>query len=77
MVAHVLKRVAARLPESIQHELRRLFFRRQIHAGRFVTDEQEYKELDRFISPGDYSISAPTWVITRCACPHWSVGTVE
>ena len=54
MVAHVLKRVAARLPESIQHELRRLFFRRQIHAGRFVTDEQEYKELDRFISPGDW-----------------------
>ena len=54
MVSSVLKRFAAQLPEGAQHELRRLFFRQQIRRNRFVTDEQEYKLLDRFIATGDW-----------------------
>jgi len=56
MVAHFLKRVAAQFPETTQHELRRLFFRRQIRGSRFATNEQEYKLLDRFIGTGDWAL---------------------
>jgi FkbM family methyltransferase len=54
VVSGVLKRLAARLPEATQHELRRLFFHQQIRKNRFSTDEQEYKLLGRFIAPGDW-----------------------
>lgn len=53
MLAPVLKRIAAQLPDSVQHELRRLFFRRQIRGRRFVTDEKEYGLLDTILAPGD------------------------
>ena len=56
MVAQLLKRIAARLPQSFQHELRRLYFRRQIRNDHFFTDEQEYGLLATFIRPGDWVI---------------------
>ena len=56
MVGRVLKRVAARLPESTQHELRRLFFRRQIRRRLFATNEQEYALLDKFLAEGDWAL---------------------
>ncbi len=36
MVTKFLKRVAAHLPNSLQQELRRLFFSRQIKRRRFI-----------------------------------------
>jgi FkbM family methyltransferase len=56
MVVQLLKRIAARLPQSLQHELRRTYFRRQIRRDRFFTDEQEYGLLGTFIRPGDWVI---------------------
>ena len=56
MRALVLKRMAARLPDSMQHELRRLFFGRQIHGRRFFTDEKEYRLLDTLLAPGDWAL---------------------
>jgi FkbM family methyltransferase len=56
MVARILKRVAARFPESTQHELRRLFFRRQIRTKKFATDEREYGLLDTFLKTGDWAL---------------------
>lgn len=50
----VLKRLSARLPATAQTELRRLYFRRQIRARRFYTDEKEYALLDRLIAAGDW-----------------------
>jgi FkbM family methyltransferase len=52
----LLKRVAARLPESLQHELRRLFFHGQIRRGKFFTDESEYALLERLLRPGDWAL---------------------
>ena len=52
----LLKRIAAQFPDSMQHELRRLFFRRQIRARRFITDEKEYGLLDTLLSPGDWAL---------------------
>lgn len=56
MLALVLKRIAAQFPESMQHELRRLFFRNQIRGHRFVTDEKEYDLLDTLLAPGDWAL---------------------
>jgi FkbM family methyltransferase len=56
MFAPFLKRVAGRLPESMQHELRRLFFHGQIRRRTFFTDEKEYALLDRFLRPGDWAL---------------------
>jgi len=54
--AGFLKRIAAWLPGSLQHELRRLFFSRQIRRKRFFTDEQEYALLERYLSPGAWAL---------------------
>jgi FkbM family methyltransferase len=54
MVVQLLKRIAARLPQSLQQELRRLYFRRQIRGDHFFTDEKEYAMLATFLSPGDW-----------------------
>jgi FkbM family methyltransferase len=54
MVAQLLKRIAAQLPESLQHELRRLFFSLQISRRQFATDEKEYALLHTFIQAGDW-----------------------
>jgi FkbM family methyltransferase len=56
MVAAVLKRIAAQMPQGMQHELRRLFFRNQIRAHRFATDEKEYALLDTFLARGDWAL---------------------
>jgi FkbM family methyltransferase len=53
-VLDMLKRVAAHLPLVWQHELRRLYFRRQIRRRRFMTDEKEYALLDTFLRSGDW-----------------------
>jgi len=50
----MLKHLAALLPLSWQHELRRLYFHQQIRRRRFVTEEQEYTLLDSFLRPGDW-----------------------
>lgn len=50
----MLKRLAALLPVSWQHELRRLYFHQQIRRRRFLTDEKEYALLDSFLRPGDW-----------------------
>lgn len=56
MVAGALKRVAARLPASWQHELRRWFFRRQIRRGVFASGEREYAMLGEMLRLGDWAL---------------------
>ena len=51
-----LKRFAAMLPNSWQHELRRRHFQRQIRLGRFHTDEKEYALLDTLLGEGDWAL---------------------
>jgi len=51
-----LKRLAALLPVSWQHELRRLYFRQQIARGQFTTDEKEFALLNSFLRPGDWAL---------------------
>ncbi|MGH8642713.1 MAG: FkbM family methyltransferase [Burkholderiales bacterium] len=50
----MLKRLAAQLPLSWQHALRRVYFHQQIRRRRFVTDEREYTLLDSFLRSGDW-----------------------
>lgn len=52
----LLKKLAARLPDSWQTILKRLYFRRQIANGTFVTDEPEYKILPDLIKAGDWVV---------------------
>jgi FkbM family methyltransferase len=49
-----IKRLAALLPNSWQHELRRRHFRRQIRLARFYSDEKEYALLDTLLGQGDW-----------------------
>jgi FkbM family methyltransferase len=51
-----MKRLAAVLPNSWQHELRRRHFRREIRRGRFYTDEKEYALLDTLLGPSDWAL---------------------
>jgi FkbM family methyltransferase len=51
---YLMKRLVARLPDRWQGELKRLHFGRQILAGSFETDEQEFKLLPQFVRPGDW-----------------------
>jgi len=52
----LLKRIAAKLPERWQHDLRRRHFQSEIRRGRFYTDEKEYALLDTLIGPGDWAL---------------------
>ena len=52
----LLKRIAARLPNRWQSELKRIYFRRQIIKGTFATHEPEYKILHNLIIPGDWVV---------------------
>jgi FkbM family methyltransferase len=54
MFVRFLKRLAAQLPQPLQHELRRFYFRRQIRANRFFTSEKEYGLLPKLLTPGDW-----------------------
>jgi FkbM family methyltransferase len=51
-----MKRLAAMLPNSWQHELRRRHFQRQIRLARFYTDEKEYTLLDTLLGQGDWAL---------------------
>ncbi len=53
---NVLKRVAARFPRQIQHELRRHYYSWQIRRGRFATHEREFQILESFVEAGDWAI---------------------
>lgn len=52
----ILKRFAAKLPATLQNELKRLRCRRQILSGSFGPNEPEYALLHEFIEPGDWVI---------------------
>lgn len=52
----LLKRVATHFPVSVQHELRRHYYAWQIKRGHFRTEEQEFRLLESFVSPGDWAI---------------------
>src|SRR5688572_25618258 len=49
-----LKRIAARLPDRWQQELKRRYFRSEIRRGRFRTNEREYGLLSALVSPEDW-----------------------
>jgi len=53
---NLMKRLAAMLPNSWQHELRRRHFQRQIRLARFYTDEKEYALLDTLLAQGDWAL---------------------
>src|SRR5262245_51422994 len=55
-MATLFKKVAARFPVSVQHELRRHYYALQIKRGRFQTEEQEFRMLESMVSPGDWVI---------------------
>jgi FkbM family methyltransferase len=50
------KKLAARLPAWLQHELRRANFAWSIAIGRFHTNEHEFEILDEFVKAGDWAI---------------------
>jgi FkbM family methyltransferase len=52
-VKSLFKRLAARLPQSWQEELKRHHFRRQIKRNRFHTAEPEFGLLPELVMPGD------------------------
>lgn len=49
-----LRRFASRLPKTWQQEMKRIYFRMQISAGKFVTTEKEFLLLQEWIKPGDW-----------------------
>jgi FkbM family methyltransferase len=51
-----MKRLAARLPTSWQDDLKRLHYRRQLRADRFITDEPEFALIGQLVAPGDWAI---------------------
>jgi FkbM family methyltransferase len=56
VTTRTLKSIAARLPESWQAELKRLYFGRQIARGTFVATEHEFARLPELLAPGDWAI---------------------
>src|SRR5258708_7971881 len=52
----MLKQMAAHFPAKWQHELKRHYYSWQIRHGRFRTHEQEFQQLDEYVSPGDWAI---------------------
>ncbi|HEX2189085.1 MAG TPA: FkbM family methyltransferase [Longimicrobiaceae bacterium] len=50
------KRVAARLPPAVQQELKRAHFALRIRAGRFDSDEPEYRRLGELVPPGGWAL---------------------
>lgn len=51
-----LKRLAARLPERWQYEMRRVHYGREVVRGTFRTPEYEYELLPHLARPGDWAI---------------------
>jgi len=56
MSLRLLRRVAARLPDHWQSELKRLHFRRRINRGTFISDEPEFSMLPKLVSYGDWVV---------------------
>jgi expansin (peptidoglycan-binding protein) len=56
MVIQIFKRLAAKLPNSVQDELKRWHFARQIRNHAFATAEPEYAMLEEWISHGDWVV---------------------
>jgi FkbM family methyltransferase len=52
----LLKQIAARLPNRLQAEMKRIYFGRQICKDTFSTDEPEYKILAQLIKAEDWVI---------------------
>lgn len=52
----LLKRAAARLPESVQDNIKRLLFYRQIRSGRFIAAEPEMAFIKETVRPGDWTL---------------------
>jgi len=51
-----LKKISSKLPKQYQQELKRLYFSRQINKGTFVSDENEFYILQRWVNKGDWVI---------------------
>jgi FkbM family methyltransferase len=52
----LLKKIASRLPDQWQSELKRIQYRRQIAAGHFVSPEPEYQSVEGLVKAGDWVI---------------------
>ncbi|OEY67774.1 FkbM family methyltransferase [Marinobacter sp. X15-166B] len=52
----MLRNLTKKLPNWARNDLKRLYYRRQIKQGTFVSPEIEFRELDAFIKPGDWVI---------------------
>jgi len=52
----LVRRIAARLPNEWQTELKRIYFRRQIRQDRFTTEEPEFAILSSLIHAGDWVV---------------------
>jgi FkbM family methyltransferase len=63
----MIRRLAALLPRSVQHALRRGWYSLHIKRGRFTTDEPEFGLLHEWIAPGDcvLDVGANLGVYTR------------
>jgi len=55
-VINSLKHLASRFPKSLQQELKRLHYWRQIASNNFISEEPEWKMLDKYVSSGDMAI---------------------
>lgn len=51
---NLLKRIVSLLPRSWKNDLRRRHFARQVRKGRFVTGEEEFPLLEKWVQPGDW-----------------------
>lgn len=52
----MLKKIASKLPGTVQNELKRLQFARELRVNRFTTDEHEFKLLDQWLDVGDWAL---------------------
>jgi len=51
-----IKRLAGRLPQRWQQNIKRIYYARQIRRGRFRSEEPEWRGLSDLVSPGDWVI---------------------
>jgi FkbM family methyltransferase len=51
-----LKRIAAHLPRSVQHQMKRAYYAHQIRRGSFRTPEPEFDLLHQWVKPGSTAI---------------------
>ncbi|MGB7299138.1 MAG: FkbM family methyltransferase [Burkholderiaceae bacterium] len=56
MAIELLKRLFCRLPLRQQQALKCRVYRRQMSSGRFVAPEWEFKQLERWLKPGDWVV---------------------